>query len=147
MTGCFGAALVRRCDCWELSAGWPEYGFRYRQASRVPGQDDGDWAGEGVGTNASLIVYADADPRQVLRSLPAMDRPAARDLVRRLFPEHAIEEAGDADLMDVLSPDLGRAYAGSYPAWRSCATAALAATAPAGFPSTSSARRPTAGST
>jgi hypothetical protein len=45
-----------------------------------PGQDHGDWAGEGVATNASLIVYADADPRQVLRSSPAMDRPAARDL-------------------------------------------------------------------
>ena len=81
----------------------------------VPGHDHGDWAGEVVGTNASLIVYSDEDPRQVLRSSPAMDRPAAWDLARRLFPEHAIEETGDADLMDVLSPDLGRAYVGCYP--------------------------------
>ena len=134
MTGCFGAALVRRCDCWVLSAGWPDYGFRFRQASRVPGQDDGYWAGEGVGTNASLIVYADADPRQVLRSSPAMDRPAAQGLVRRLFPEHAIEETGDADVMDVLSPDLGRAYAGSYPGLAIVCHSGLGRDRPSGLP-------------
>ena len=114
----------------ELSAGWPRMISSIGRRVEFPGQDHGDWAGEGVATNASLIVYADGDPRQVLRSSPAMDRPAARDLVRRLFPEHAIEETGDADLIDVLSPDLGRAYAAR--AWRSRTTTALAATAPAG---------------
>jgi len=87
-----------------------------------------------VGTNASLIVYADGDPRQVLRSSPAMDRLAARDLVLRLFPEHAIEETGDADLMDVLSADLGRAYAGCYPGLAIVCHSGLGRDRPSGLP-------------
>jgi len=35
--------------------------------------------------------------------------------VRRLFPDHAIQQTGDGDLLDVLAPDLGGAYAGCYP--------------------------------
>lgn len=87
-----------------------------------------------MGTNASLIVYADRDPHQTLRSSPVLDRPAARDLVRRLFPERAIQETGDADLMDVLSPDLGCAYVGCYPGLAIASNTGLGRDRPSGVP-------------
>jgi len=87
-----------------------------------------------VGTNASLIVYTDGDPHQILRSAPALDRPAARDLVGRLFPEHAIQETSDADLWDVLAPDLGRAHAGCYPGLAIVCHAGLGRDRPSGLP-------------
>src|SRR5215471_16011889 len=102
-----GAATPKRVArsplCW--------FTYSRRAGSRAGSRQ----AGGRVGTNASLIVYTDGDPHQILRSAPALDRPAARDLVGRLFPEHAIQETSDADLWDVLAPDLGRAHAGCYP--------------------------------
>ena len=39
-----------------------------------------------MSANSALIVYADSNPKDVLRAYPVLDKPATRDLAERLFP-------------------------------------------------------------
>ncbi|WP_432829653.1 DUF6928 family protein [Dactylosporangium sp. CA-092794] len=54
--------------------------------------------------NDTLVVFADGNPIDVLRSYPVLDKPATRGLVERLFPGARAEEIGDELLVDALNP-------------------------------------------
>jgi hypothetical protein len=67
-----------------------------------------------VALNDTLVVFADGNPIDVLRSYPVLDKPATRALAERLFPGEALEEIGDELLVDALDPPADIAYVGCF---------------------------------
>lgn len=68
-----------------------------------------------MGAKDWLLVYADGEIQPLLRSAPALDRPATRALVRRLYPGHQLSELADGTLLEQSNPDDDRIYAGCFP--------------------------------
>jgi Family of unknown function (DUF6928) len=68
-----------------------------------------------VGLRTAIVAFGDLDLVHELRSAPVLNRSATDDLVRRLFPDRTVVEAGDALLIDGLDPPGDMVYAGSFP--------------------------------
>ena len=62
-----------------------------------------------------MLLYAEAEIRPILQSAPALDRPASRALVARLYPQHQLTEIADGTLFEQANPDDDRIYAGCFP--------------------------------
>jgi len=67
-----------------------------------------------VALNDTLVVFADGNPIDVLRSYPVLDKPATRVLAERLFPGATLEEIGDVLLVDALNPPADVVYVGCF---------------------------------
>jgi hypothetical protein len=67
-----------------------------------------------VALNDTLVVFADGNPIDVLRSYPVLDKPATRALAERLFPGATVEEIGDELLVDALNPPADVAVIGCF---------------------------------
>jgi hypothetical protein len=63
----------------------------------------------------AIVVFGDVDVVDELRSAPVLDRAATGALVRRLFSDRSVAEAGDVLLIDGLDPPGDMVYAGSFP--------------------------------
>jgi hypothetical protein len=68
-----------------------------------------------MGAKDWMLLYADGEIPPILRSAPALDRDAARALVRRLYPRRRLAGIGDGTLLEQASPRRGRVYAGWFP--------------------------------
>jgi hypothetical protein len=69
----------------------------------------------GVGARTAIVAYGEDDVQHVLRAAPVLDRPATAKLVRKVFPDNRIDDAGDALLIDALNPPKDIAYIGCFP--------------------------------
>lgn len=58
-----------------------------------------------MGAKTWMLVYADTDAREALRSRPVLDRHATVRLARALFPKARLELLGDGDLSYTSPPD------------------------------------------
>src|SRR5687768_3814123 len=67
-----------------------------------------------VGATTAVVMYADTNPVDVLRACPPLDRAATRALVDRLFPGGAVDEVGDALLVDAVNPPADVVYVGCF---------------------------------
>jgi len=67
-----------------------------------------------MGTKTWLLMYADVDPVEILRSAPKLDREASAALVRRLFPSGDFTAAEDESLC-VACPGGGGVMVGVFP--------------------------------
>jgi hypothetical protein len=68
-----------------------------------------------MGAKDYLLLYADGDIAEVLRSHPPLDRAASRRLVERLHPTAQLTEIADGDLSNNANPPTGLLYAGVFP--------------------------------
>lgn len=64
--------------------------------------------------NDTLVIFADGNPIDVLRSYPVLDKPATRVLAERLFPGATVAEIGDELLVDALNPPADVVYVGCF---------------------------------
>jgi hypothetical protein len=67
-----------------------------------------------VALNDTLVIFADGNPIDVLRSYPVLDKPATRTLAERLFPGAKLAEIGDELLVDALDPPADVVYVGCF---------------------------------
>src|SRR5262245_18513514 len=51
-----------------------------------------------MGTKTWMLVYADSNAREALRTNPQLDRQSTQTLATTLFPREKLEAVGDADL-------------------------------------------------
>ena len=63
-----------------------------------------------MGAKDWMIAFAEADPRAVLRSRPALDRAAARAAAERLHPGRTLTPIQDGTLGENSNPDDGLIY-------------------------------------
>lgn len=71
--------------------------------------------GETMGAKTGLLMYADGDIPGLLRHTGAPDPDRTSALVRRSFPDAAIERCQGSNLYSGVHPPPGRADAGSWP--------------------------------
>jgi hypothetical protein len=58
-----------------------------------------------MGAKTWMLVYAERDAREALRTVPTLDPEATRELAHTLFPKDTLELAGDGDLSYTCPPD------------------------------------------
>ena len=58
-----------------------------------------------MGTKTWMLVYADSNAREALRTNPQLDRQSTQTLATTLFPREKLEAVGDADLSYTYPPD------------------------------------------
>jgi hypothetical protein len=58
-----------------------------------------------MGAKTWMLVYADSSAREALEARPELDREAAFQLARKLFPGETLEPLGDGDLSYTCPPD------------------------------------------
>jgi hypothetical protein len=58
-----------------------------------------------MGAKTRMLVYADANAREALRTNPELDRRSTQTLATTLFPREKLEAVGDADLSYTFPPD------------------------------------------
>src|SRR5215472_18270221 len=58
-----------------------------------------------MGTKTWMLVYADSNAREALRTNPQLDRQSTQTLATTLFPKEKLEAVGDADLSYTCPPD------------------------------------------
>ncbi|MFJ9695583.1 DUF6928 family protein [Kitasatospora sp. NPDC101183] len=68
-----------------------------------------------MGAKTGLLVYADGAVPGLLRQVGAPDQRRTAELMRRLYPGGAIDQASGSNLRHGVYPPKGRAYAGSWP--------------------------------
>ena len=68
-----------------------------------------------MGAKDWFICYADSDVREVLAGSPQLDRAATEELVRRLYPDRAVEPVADGTLAEDSNPDDDLVYAAVWP--------------------------------
>src|SRR5262245_55119705 len=64
-----------------------------------------------MGEKTRMLVYADSNAREALRTNPQLDRQSTQALATTLFPREKLEVVGDADLSYTFPPD----NIGSFP--------------------------------
>jgi hypothetical protein len=67
-----------------------------------------------MGAKTWMLVYADSNAREALRTDPQLDRQATQTLATTLFPREKLEAVGDADLSYTCPPD-NEACIGCFP--------------------------------
>lgn len=58
-----------------------------------------------MGAKTWMLVYAQGNVAEVLKSRPPLDRETTLTLARRLFPKDKLEPIGDGDLSNTCPPD------------------------------------------
>ncbi len=67
-----------------------------------------------MGAKTWMLVYADGDAREALKTTPALNREASAKLASQLFPGEKLVPMTDGDLWYTSPPD-DELYAGSFP--------------------------------
>lgn len=87
-----------------------------------------------MGAKSSLLAFIDGDAAAVLRSNPAIDRDAARQVLERMHPGATITPVEDGTLGDDIAPkDLS--YVGAFPGLTVVCAPYLAPDRPSAIPS------------
>ncbi|WP_405061995.1 hypothetical protein OG474_10145 [Kribbella sp. NBC_01505] len=68
-----------------------------------------------MGAKDWMLVYAEGNAADILRSQPTLDREATRAFVERLHPSAPLTPIDDASLGSESAPDEGTVYAGVFP--------------------------------
>ena len=68
-----------------------------------------------MGVKDWMLIYAEGDVRDVLRTRPQLDRAATRTFVEELYPGFRITETADGNLFENSDPRDSQVYAACFP--------------------------------
>jgi hypothetical protein len=88
-----------------------------------------------MGAKTWMLVYADGNPREILKANPRLDRDATARLARELYPSEKLKPLNDGDLSFTCPPD-DELHMGCFPGLSVLAAKEFGIDYPARLPST-----------